>query len=84
MEQNWLTIEVNEKGQRVLRKCAKEAEGEVVIPQGITEIGTGAFEGCDSLSSISLPSGSTNTPPASLTMISQAAVSHSLVPGDIR
>lgn len=57
MEQNWLTIEVNEKGQRVLGKCAKEAEGEVVIPQGVTVIGAKAFEGCDRITSLVIPEG---------------------------
>lgn len=31
--------------------------GEVVIPQGVTRIGEGAFEGCSSLSGVVMPQG---------------------------
>ncbi len=44
MDQNWLTIEVTEKGDKVLKKCAKEAEGEMVIPQGVKCISFRAFD----------------------------------------
>lgn len=57
MEQDWLTIEVTEKGNKVLRKCAKEAEGEVIIPEGVIEIGESAFEGCDKITSLVIPEG---------------------------
>ena len=33
MNPNWLTIE-----NGILKKCSKEAEGEIVIPEGVTEI----------------------------------------------
>ena len=45
MESNWLTIE--HEGQRViLKKCSEEAEGEIIIPDGITDIADNAFNGC--------------------------------------
>lgn len=51
---NWLTIE--KEGQRViLKKCAAEAEGEVVIPEGVECISERAFQGCSSITSIIPP-----------------------------
>lgn len=64
MEQNWLTIE-NKDGEVVLTKCSKDAEGEIVIPEGVTRIGSRAFECCERLTSIHLPN--------SVTSIGQAA-----------
>lgn len=57
MEQNWLTIEDQENGVRILTKCSEEAEGEVVIPAGVTRIGEEAFKGCDKITSLVLPEG---------------------------
>ena len=54
MEQDWLTIEETEQG-KVLTKCLKEATGEIVIPDGVTEIGSDAFSGCTALTSINIP-----------------------------
>lgn len=42
MDNNWLTIE-NIDGEVVLTECSKEAEGEIVIPEGVTKIGDKAF-----------------------------------------
>ncbi len=47
---NWLTIE----GGRVT-KCSSNANGEIVIPDGVTEIGKDAFEHCTGLTSIEIP-----------------------------
>jgi hypothetical protein len=53
---NWLTIE--QEGQRViLRKCEKVAEGEIIIPDGVTDIGAGAFDGCDKITLVHIPNG---------------------------
>lgn len=57
MKQNWLTIEEHENGKRILKKCAKEAEGEIVIPEGVSEIADGAFKECDKITSLVLPEG---------------------------
>ena len=39
----------------VLKKCAKEATGKILIPEGVTEIGAYAFDGCSSLTEIVIP-----------------------------
>lgn len=39
----------------VLKKCAKEATGKIVIPDGVTEIGGYAFDGCKSLTKVVIP-----------------------------
>ena len=39
----------------VLEKCTDKSVTSVVIPEGVTEIGWYAFEGCTSLSSVALP-----------------------------
>ncbi len=57
MKQNWLTIELKDNGTKVLKKCAKEAEGEIVIPEGVREIGVGAFNDCDKITSLIMPDG---------------------------
>lgn len=49
-----LTIERN-----VLLRCARNAEGEVVIPEGVTEIAHSAFEGCRWITSVIIPDGVT-------------------------
>ena len=54
MESNWLTIE--HEGQRViLKKCSEEAEGEIIIPDGVTDIADNAFNGCQKVSNVILP-----------------------------
>ena len=59
MDKNWLTIEVTEKGDKVLTKCAEEAEGEIVIPQGVKCIGFNAFNSCENVTSVIMPDGLT-------------------------
>ncbi|MBQ3825969.1 MAG: leucine-rich repeat domain-containing protein [Spirochaetaceae bacterium] len=46
----WLTIE-----DGVLTKCDSEAEGVVIIPEGVTEIGEYAFEYCKKITEIVIP-----------------------------
>ena len=54
MDNKWLTIET--EGQEiVLKKCKKEAEGIVIVPDGVTIINVYAFMGCKDITSIKLP-----------------------------
>ena len=58
MNNNWLTIE--QEGERViLKKCSQEAEGEIVIPEGVTDIGDFAFHCCNKVTSVRIPNGVT-------------------------
>ena len=43
----------------VLKKCAKEATGKILIPEGVTEIVWAAFSGCTSLTKVVIPEGVT-------------------------
>ena len=52
----WLTIEQVEE-RFILKKCSKEAEGEIIIPAGVTDIGANAFNGCDKITSVHIPNG---------------------------
>lgn len=54
MELGWLKIEEKDN-ELVLVGCSKEAEGEIVIPDGITIIGGYAFKSCLKLSGITIP-----------------------------
>ena len=59
MDNNWFTIE-NIDGEVVLTKCSEEAEGEIVIPDGVTEIDSDnvfvhVFRNCGKLTSIIIP-----------------------------
>lgn len=57
MNSNWLTI-INEGDDVILDSCSNEAEGSVIIPEGVTKIEDYAFdsEGCNKITSISIPS----------------------------
>lgn len=56
MESNWLTIE--QEGQRIiLKKCSQEAEGEIIIPDGVTDIADDAFKQCIKITSVHIPEG---------------------------
>ena len=50
MNTEFLTIEGT-----VLKRCAKEATGKIVIPDGVTEISYAAFNDCSSLTEIVIP-----------------------------
>lgn len=50
MKNNWLTVKNN-----VLVKCSEKAQGHVVIPDYVTEIGEYTFYGCTGLTSIEIP-----------------------------
>ena len=50
----WLTIK-----DGVLTDCDDEAEGEVIIPEGVTKIGADAFEDCEKITSVVIPEGVT-------------------------
>ena len=54
MKQDWLTIETVD-GETVLTKCSQEAEGDIVIPEGVTSIGDHAFDRCCELVSVVIP-----------------------------
>ena len=54
MSNRWLTIE--REGQRVvLKKCSQEAEGEVIIPNGVTDIADLAFMQCGKVNEVFIP-----------------------------
>lgn len=46
-------IEYSEDGKTLIR--ARNVEGHFVVPDYVTEIGWGAFEGCTGLTSIEIP-----------------------------
>lgn len=55
INENILTIENN-----VLIKCSTAATGEIMIPDGVTSIHTGAFEKCSDINSVIIPEGVTS------------------------
>lgn len=54
MNQNWLTIE-EKNGTQVLTQCSVFAEDELIIPEGVTIIEEGAFDGCHDIKSMFIP-----------------------------
>ena len=54
MNPNWLKIE-NDGERVILKKCSRDAEGEIVIPDGVTAIDDGAFCCCAKITSIKIP-----------------------------
>ena len=54
MDKNWLTVEDTEYG-KVLTECSSDAEGKIIIPDGVTKIGDLAFVGCANVKSIQIP-----------------------------
>ena len=59
MQNDWLTI-TKEGNDVILDSCSKEAEGEIVIPDGVTKIGLRAFSECSGLTSVTIPSSVTS------------------------
>lgn len=54
MNNSWLTIE--REGQRVvLKKCSQEAEGMIIIPDGVTDIAKMAFSQCNKICEVHIP-----------------------------
>jgi len=49
-ENNWLVIE-----DGVVISCAKEAYGDIIIPDGIEAIGDNAFNGCPDIVTVKIP-----------------------------
>lgn len=54
MDNKCLTIETKD-GEVILKKCIREAEGEIEIPSGITIIDFYAFRNCKGITSVKLP-----------------------------
>ncbi len=56
MENHWLSI--GKEGERIiLKKCSPEAEGLIIIPEGVTDIADNAFEGCQKITNVCIPNG---------------------------
>lgn len=55
MQYNWLTIK-NEGDDVILGSCSKEAEGNITIPEGVTKIDDYAFDDCEMVASLKIPS----------------------------
>lgn len=51
---DWFKIE--SKGEeRILVECSTEAYGDVVVPDGVTQIAENAFKDCTKISSLTIP-----------------------------
>ena len=50
----WFKLD-NKDGESILVECTKDAYGDVVIPNGITQIMDNAFENCPLITSITIP-----------------------------
>ncbi len=56
MYKDWLEIE-QDGSSVVLKKCSEEAQGEVVIPKGVTIIADNAFYCCGKVTGVHIPDG---------------------------
>ena len=56
MDNKWFTIET-EDGETILKKCVREAEGNIEVPTGTTTIDYFAFRNCKNITSVILPDG---------------------------
>lgn len=54
IRENWLTI-IRDGNNVVLSNCSWNAQGEIIIPEGVTHIGERAFRGCLDVTSVSIP-----------------------------
>ena len=54
MNNKWLTTR-KEGNDVIVERCSKKAKGEVIIPDGVTRIGSGAFYNCKKVTSIIIP-----------------------------
>ena len=59
MDEKWLTIEQRDQDV-VLTECSKEAKGEIVIPQGVTQIEECAFRRIEGITSVIIPNSVTS------------------------
>ena len=50
----WFKIE-NKEGESILVECSKEAYGEIVVPDGVTQIAEKAFKDCTNIVSLTIP-----------------------------
>lgn len=51
---NWFKIE-NKDGESILVECSKEAFGDIVVPDGVTQIAEKAFKDCTNIVSLTIP-----------------------------
>ena len=54
MSNKWLTTR-KEGNDVIVERCSKKAKGKVIIPDGVTCIDSGAFNGCKNVTSIIIP-----------------------------
>jgi len=54
MNQDWLTI-VEKDQEVILKKCSEDAKGEIIVPDGVTRIGSFAFTNCKLVKNIVFP-----------------------------
>ena len=51
---DWFTIEYKDE-ECILLECSREAYGDVMMPNGITQIAENAFNGCTKITSLIIP-----------------------------
>ena len=54
MSNKWLKTR-KEGNDVIVERCSKKAKGKVIIPDGVTRIGSGAFYNCKKVTSIIIP-----------------------------